>query len=308
MLQLPTKVQVNDVLLRDGLQLEEKLLSVDEKFQLLQALVAAHVNVVEFGSFVHPKFVPQMANSGELFAHAKTLRNVQLISLVPNRKGVERAAAHGVKIINFVFSASNTHNMQNVRKTTRESLAELATLQEYCTEQKMQLNASIATTFGCPFEGEVKPDTIVAIVKELTALNITYITLADTTGVANPKQVYTLMVRLTNDFPDVTFNMHFHNTRGLGLANVLASLQAGITHFDAALGGLGGCPFAPGATGNIATEDLVYMLAEMGIDTAIDLDQLLDAAKLLKSIIGHDLDSSVFKAGKASRRYPVEEL
>lgn len=308
MLQLPTKVQVNDVLLRDGLQLEEKLLSVDEKFQLLQALVAAHVNVVEFGSFVHPKFVPQMANSGELFAHAKTLRNVQLISLVPNRKGVERAAAHGVKIINFVFSASNTHNMQNVRKTTRESLAELATLQEYCTEQKMQLNASIATTFGCPFEGEVKPDTIVAIVKELTALNITYITLADTTGVANPKQVYTLMVRLTNDFPDVTFNMHFHNTRGLGLANVLASLQAGITHFDAALGGLGGCPFAPGATGNIATEDLVHMLAEMGIDTAIDLDQLLDAAKLLKSIIGHDLDSSVFKAGKASRRYPVEEL
>lgn len=308
MLQLPTKVQVNDVLLRDGLQLEEKLLSVDEKFQLLQALVAAHVNVVEFGSFVHPKFVPQMANSGELFAHAKTLRNVQLISLVPNRKGVERAAAHGVKIINFVFSASNTHNMQNVRKTTRESLAELATLQEYCTEQKMQLNASIATTFGCPFEGEVKPDTIVAIVKELTALNITYITLADTTGVANPKQVYTLMVRLTNDYPDVTFNMHFHNTRGLGLANVLASLQAGITHFDAALGGLGGCPFAPGATGNIATEDLVHMLAEMGIDTAIDLDQLLDAAKLLKSIIGHDLDSSVFKAGKASRRYPVEEL
>lgn len=308
MLQLPTKVQVNDVLLRDGLQLEEKLLSVDEKFQLLQALVAAHVNVVEFGSFVHPKFVPQMANSGELFAHAKTLRNVQLISLVPNRKGVERAAAHGVKIINFVFSASNTHNMQNVRKTTRESLAELATLQECCTEQKMQLNASIATTFGCPFEGEVKPDTIVAIVKELTALNITYITLADTTGVANPKQVYTLMVRLTNDFPDVTFNMHFHNTRGLGLANVLASLQAGITHFDAALGGLGGCPFAPGATGNIATEDLVHMLAEMGIDTAIDLDQLLDAAKLLKSIIGHDLDSSVFKAGKASRRYPVEEL
>lgn len=307
-MHLPEEVQINDVLLRDGLQLEEKILTVAEKYQLLTGLVEANINVIEFGSFVHPKFIPQMANSGELFQKVKQLENITLISLVPNRKGVENAAKYGVKTVNFVFSSSNTHNMQNVRKKTSESLNELGEICAICAEEKITLHASIATTFGCPFEGEVKVEQIINIVRELQSLNITYITLADTTGVANPKQVYELMVQLTDIFPHMTFNMHFHNTRDLGFANVLASLQAGITHFDASLGGLGGCPFAPGASGNIATEDLVHMLDEMGVKTNVNLDNLLQTSKLLEKIIGHELASSVLKAGKASRRYEVNEM
>lgn len=307
-MNLPQQVQINDVMLRDGLQLEKQMLTTQEKHNLITRLINANIQTIEFGSFVHPKLVPQMANSGELFQKVSTAENITLISLIPNFIGLKMANENGVKTVNYVFSASDTHNLQNVRKHTGESLAEVDKMQAYCQSNEMTLHVSIATSFGCPFEGEVKVEKVAEIIRELQEQQVDYITLADTTGMANPKQVYERMVLLTDSFPEITFNMHFHNTRGLGLANVLASLQAGITHFDASLGGLGGCPFAPDATGNIATEDLVHLLEVMGVKTNVDLDVLLQASTKLEKYIGHELESSVFKAGKADRRYSIKDI
>lgn len=304
-MNLPKSVKVNDVMLRDGLQLEEKLLSVEEKHDLANRLLAANVQTIEFGSFVHPKFVPQMANSGELFNRLEKKDNAHFVALIPNLKGAEIAAANGVSQVNFVFSASNTHNLQNVRQTTEQSLERLKGLKEYCDEQDMKLDVSIATTFGCPFEGAISEDRIYTIAREVINCGANIITLADTTGMANPKQVYDLVSQLVERFPEQSFNLHFHNTRGMGLANILAGIEAGVLSFDAALGGLGGCPFAPGATGNVCTEDVVHMLHSMGIDTGIDLDALIEASERLREILGHELSSSVLKAGKYDRKYPV---
>lgn len=307
-MNLPKKVKINEVALRDGLQLEDKVLTVDEKKNLFDQLVEANVDTLEFGSFVHPKLVPQMANSGELFELiSKESNHVELIALIPNLKGAENAQKKGVKKVNFVFSASDTHNQQNVQKSTDESLSELKKILAYCEEHVMLLNVSIATTFGCPFEGEVKKDRIHWILEQLVPLKLKTITLADTTGMANPQQVYDLVLELTNRFPEQSFNLHFHNTRGMGLANMMGAMQAGITSFDSSLGGLGGCPFAPGATGNICTEDVVHMLHSMGIETGLSLEKLMTASKTLQQYVGHETPSYVLKAGPYDRKYPVPE-
>ena len=303
-MDFPEKVTINEMVLRDGLQLEKKIVSVEEKQALFSSLKDAGVKSFEFGSFVHPKRVPQMANSGELFNKLAD-EDVDLIALVPNLKGAERAKEVGVKRINFVFSASDTHNLQNVQKTTAESIAELNQINAFCERNEMVLHVTIATTFGCPFEGEIPKKRVLSIIEQLLVLTIGDITLADTTGMANPKQVYELLREVKNSFPEQTFNLHFHNTRGMGLANILAGLQAGVTSFDTALGGLGGCPFAPGATGNVCTEDVVHLLHSMGIQTDIRLDGLLKASALLEDIIGHQNSSYLLKAGPSDRKYPV---
>ena len=303
-MDFPEKVTINEMVLRDGLQLEKKIVSVEEKQVLFSSLQDAGVKSFEFGSFVHPKRVPQMANSGELFNKLAD-EDVDLIALVPNLKGAERAKEVGVERINFVFSASDTHNMQNVQKTTAESIAELNQINAFCERNEMVLHVTIATTFGCPFEGEIPKKRILSIIEQLLFMTIGDITLADTTGMANPKQVYELLREVKNSFPEQTFNLHFHNTRGMGLANILAGLQAGVTSFDTALGGLGGCPFAPGATGNVCTEDVVHLLHSMGIQTDIRLDGLLKASALLEDIIGHQNSSYLLKAGPSDRKYPV---
>lgn len=300
-------IRVNDVMLRDGLQMEEKVLSVEQKLQLASMLIQANIKQIEFGSFVHPKLVPQMANSGELFQHLPNSSDIYFVALVPNLKGVELAASYGVPAVNFVLSASNTHNLQNVRQTTEQSLASLKTMKEYCQETDIKLDVSIATAFGCPFEGEVAVERVESIAEQLLENQVHRITLADTTGMANPRQVYELVTRIRKLISSEQLNLHFHNTRGMGLANVLAAIEAGATSFDAALGGLGGCPFAPGATGNISTEDVVHMLESMGFQTNIDLDQLLDAAKILQRDVGHELASSVLQAGKYNRKYPIPD-
>lgn len=305
-MNLPRSIEINEVVLRDGLQLEDKVLTADEKKTLFDLLVKANVQTLEFGSFVHPKLVPQMANSGELFELiSEGTDQVELIALIPNLKGAQIAQEKGVKKVNFVFSASDTHNQQNVQKTTEESLAELHGIAAYCKEHAVVLSVSIATTFGCPFEGEVKKERIQWILDGLMPLGIETITLADTTGMANPQQVYDLISELKSRFPEQSFNLHFHNTRGMGLANMLGAMKAGITRFDASLGGLGGCPFAPGATGNICTEDVVHMLHSMGIETGLSLDKLLDASRMLQQLVGHETPSYVLKAGPYDRKYPV---
>lgn len=306
-MQLPKEVQINEVGIRDGLQLEEKILSVEEKVDLIEMLAKANVQCIEFGSFVHPKFVPQMANSSEVFDRVKNMDGIRFIGLVPNLKGVQNAIAAGVKHVNFVFSASNTHNLQNVKKTTEQSLEEYKEIYKLCNENGLTVDCVIATAFGCPFEGTTPKERVLSIVDQLIQIGVNTISLADTTGMTNPKQVFELCKTVLDKWPEQKFNLHFHNTRGMGLSNVLAGMEAGITSFDAALGGLGGCPFAPGATGNICTEDVVHMLEEMGINTNINLDLLIDASKKLREYVGHELPGQVVKAGKSSRRYPVPE-
>lgn len=301
----PSKIQINDVVLRDGLQLEEKVLSVEEKFQIANLLIDANVNSIEFGSFVDPKLVPQMANSGELFTLIKEIKNVHFTALIPNLKGAEIAAQLSVKRLNIVLSASHTHNLQNIRQTATQSLENIKVIKDFCDEHNMTLHVTVATSFGCPFEGEVPEERIESIVTDLVQKNIPLITLADTTGMANPRQVYELMSKLVNQFGSERLNLHFHNTRGMGLANIVAGIQAGVTRYDTALGGLGGCPFAPGATGNVSTEDVVHMLHNMDIDTGIDVNKLIETSKVLESIVGHELPSSVLKAGTSDRKYRV---
>ncbi|ARD47965.1 hypothetical protein SporoP37_07280 [Sporosarcina sp. P37] len=306
MMELPKTVRINEVVLRDGLQLEKKIISVEEKNRLFTKLQSAGIKSFEFGSFVHPKRVPQMANSGELFTNiADGDNSTDLIALVPNLKGAEIAKSFGVKQVNFVFSASDTHNQQNVQSTTLESLEELKLIDKFCASNNLLLDVTIATTFGCPFEGDIPIERILTILESVSECQTNHLTLADTTGMANPKQVSDVLREVFAAHPDLDVNLHFHNTRGMGLANILAAVQSGVTSFDTALGGLGGCPFAPGATGNVCTEDVVHMLHSMNIETAIDLDQLLEASKLLEEVIGHPNSSYILKAGPYNRRYSI---
>ncbi|MBT2689850.1 hydroxymethylglutaryl-CoA lyase [Bacillus sp. ISL-47] len=305
-MKLVNEVTIYEVGLRDGLQLESKVLTVEEKLDIFTLFREANVSEVEFGSFVHPKLVPQMANTSNFYAHIQQYeQEMELVALVPNLKGLEIAKENGVKSVNYVLSASNTHNQQNVRQTTEESLNSFKILSQFASENAIALNVTVATSFGCPFEGTVPQKRIMNIVDTLLLHNIKRITLADTTGMANPRQVYELTKEVVNEWRNFEFGCHFHNTRGMGLANVLAGMEAGITMYDASIGGIGGCPFAPGATGNVSTEDVVHMLEEMGVKTSIDLDTLIQASHRLKEILGHDLPGQVAKAGKSSRKYPV---
>ncbi|MEI4768739.1 hydroxymethylglutaryl-CoA lyase [Psychrobacillus sp. FJAT-51614] len=305
-MNFPKRIQINEVVLRDGLQLEKKIVSVKEKKMLFDQLVKARLETIEFGSFVHPRLVPQMANSGELYSLiSDEYKLLTMIALIPNLKGAVNAYSHGVKQVNFVFSASDTHNLQNVHKRTEESLKELETIQAFCTQKNIELNVSIATTFGCPFEGEVPTERIKSVLTKVISMHVKTITLADTTGMANPQQVYDLLVSLRSDFPEQKFNLHFHNTRGMGLSNILAGMQAGVDSYDTSLGGLGGCPFAPGATGNVCTEDVVHMLHSMGIETGLSLDELITASETLTKIVEHETPSYIRKAGPYNRKYPI---
>ncbi|MDR6123088.1 hydroxymethylglutaryl-CoA lyase [Bacillus sp. SLBN-46] len=304
-MNLADTVTIYEVGLRDGLQLESKILTVDEKIEIFSMLQKANVTEIEFGSFVHPKLVPQMANTASFYSHLMRYDEMQLVALVPNLKGLELAKQIGVKSVNYVFSASDTHNEQNVRQTTEQSLENFKYLTQFASDNDIILNVTVATSFGCPFEGTVPPQRIMNLIEKLLLHNINRITLADTTGMANPKQVYNLTKKVVNEWHNVKFGCHFHNTRGMGLTNILAGLEAGITIFDASLGGIGGCPFAPGATGNVCTEDVVHMLEEMGIDTTINLDGLIAASHRLKELLEHELPGQVAKAGKSSRLYPV---
>ncbi|WP_026584121.1 hydroxymethylglutaryl-CoA lyase [Bacillus sp. J33] len=305
-MKLVNEVTIYEVGLRDGLQLESKVLTVSEKLDIFNLLRKAKLSEIEFGSFVHPKLVPQMANTSDFYCGIKQCEaEMKLVALVPNLKGLEMAKEKGVRSVNYVLSASNTHNQQNVRQTTEESLNSFKVLSQFATENDLTLNVTVATSFGCPFEGTVPQSRIMRILDTLLLHNIKRITLADTTGMANPKQVYELTKEIADEWRNFEFGCHFHNTRGMGMANILAGMEAGITIYDSSIGGIGGCPFAPGATGNVCTEDVVHMLEEMGVRTSIDLDMLIAASHKLRDLLGHDLPGQVAKAGKSSRKYPV---
>jgi hydroxymethylglutaryl-CoA lyase len=288
---------VQEVAPRDGLQIEPQFLPTEQKIRLVDACSAAGFSRIEVSSFVSPKAIPMLRDADEVFAGISRRAGTIYVALVPNLRGAERALAAQADELNLVMSASETHNRANMGMGTAASLAGFAEIMARVAGLPISINATVATAFGCPFEGHMTRACVLGIVERYLALVAGGITLADTTGMANPRQVGDLVRAALRLIAPAQLTLHFHNTRGMGLANVLAAYEAGARRFDAALAGLGGCPFAPGASGNICSEDLVNMCAEMDIETGIDLPALLTHSRWLTAQLGHDTPGQVAKAG-----------
>ncbi len=283
------KVEIVEVGPRDGLQNIGPFVPTETKVELIRRLVAAGFGRMELGSFVSPKAVPQMQDMEQVLEALGPLPGVRGMALVPNTKGARRAIAAGITDLIFVISMSDAHNQSNVRRPTAASIEDLRLLlQEIDPEKKVRMRIGLATCFHCPFDGIMDEDAVLETIRRIVALREGMeLEISDTTGMATPAQVKSLSRRCVAEFgPAASWGFHGHDTAGFGVANVLAALEAGITSFDSAAAGLGGCPFAPGATGNIASEELVYLFARLGVETGIDLDLLLDAAALAASIPG----------------------
>lgn len=301
----PQRVHIQEVVTRDGLQIEPRFLPTEDKIALIDALSETGVSKIEVTSFVSPKAVPNLADAREVARTIKRRPGVIYVALVPNLRGAQEALAARMDELNLVMSVSETHNLANMRMTAEQSLDAFRTIVEAAQGASASLNGSIATAFGCPFEGKQPEEKVLQLIESYLAIGLDSVTLADTTGMANPRQVAGLVAAVRRQFGAVPLTLHFHNTRGMGLANVVAALDAGADRFDASLGGIGGCPFAPGATGNISTEDLVHMLEEMGVDTGVDLARLLELARGLPALLGHDIPGQVAKAGRSGDLHPA---
>src|SRR5579883_3372476 len=301
---------VREVGLRDGLQSLAETLPTEQKIAWLEAEYRAGVRDIEVSSFVPPKLLPQLADAEAVVRHALSLPGLTVSALIPNLKGAERGLALGVHEMNFVLSVSESHNRANVRRSTAESIADfrrvVALVHAAPPGRRPRLACGLATAFGCTIEGDVEEDRVCQIAAEVAEAGADAITLADTVGYGNPAAVERVFRRVIAEVAPLPVSGHFHDTRGLGLANVLAALNAGARAFDASLGGLGGCPYAPGATGNIVTEDLAFMLAAMGFETGIDLGRLLQAREILaRALPGVALHGAIAKAGLPKNFHPM---
>ncbi|HEV7712664.1 MAG TPA: hydroxymethylglutaryl-CoA lyase [Asanoa sp.] len=297
---MPGSVSIREVAPRDGLQNEDPVPAA-AKVELLDKLSETGVRRIEAVSFVHPKAIPQMADADEVWAKVRKSPAVHYSALVPNSRGAQRALAAGFTEVEVVVSASDTHNKRNVNRSTAESLDDIAALISELHGAGASAEVIVATSFGCPFEGDIDPKRVADIVDRVVADGADRIAFGDTTGMATPRRVADVVTAVRDRQPDIPVLLHFHNTRGTALANILTAMDLGITEFDASVGGLGGCPYAPGATGNVATEEVVHMLEDMGIDTGIDLDALIEAAALAQRIVGRELPSGVLRAGPRTR-------
>jgi hydroxymethylglutaryl-CoA lyase len=297
-------VQVVEVGPRDGLQNLNDYVETEKKISLIRLLAESGLREIEMGSFVHPKAIPQFRDMKEVVAGLISIEGVRLTALVPNLKGAQNAFQSGIRRIIFVFSVSRSHNLNNVRRSPEESLEELKQIKELCASYpEAEVRVDLATTFGCPFEIKVKKDDVLGSIEKVRELDIREITLCDTVGFGNPRQVADITIACMKSFPEIAFGVHFHDTRGLGLANALEAYEIGIRSFDSSIGGLGGCPFAPGASGNVATEDMVFMFKEMGVETGVDLYRLLGVSQYLNDILPDVyLTSAVFRAGLPGQR------
>jgi hydroxymethylglutaryl-CoA lyase len=298
--ELPASVSIREVGPRDGLQNEDPVPTA-AKVRLLDALGRTGVRRIEAVSFVSPKAIPQMADADQVWEQAQKVPGVRYSALVPNSRGARRALAAGFTEIEVVVSASDTHNRRNVNRSTAESLDDIAGLIGELHRHGASAEVIISTAFGCPYEGDVDPDRVAAIVDRVVGDGADRVSFGDTTGMATPRRVREVVTRVRQRHPELPLLLHFHDTRGTALANLLTALELGITEFDASVGGLGGCPYAPGATGNVATEEVVHMLHDMGIATGIDLDALLSVAALAEEIVGRELPSGVLRAGPRTR-------
>jgi hydroxymethylglutaryl-CoA lyase len=290
-------VRIREVGPRDGIQSEAADVATADKIKLIDALAGTGVRLIEAISIVSPKAIPQMADAGQVWTGIDRRPGVFYSALVPNRKGAEIAVELGVDGLQVFTAASDSYNLKNVKKTVNESFTDVADVVEVGERAGIPVEGTISTAFGCPYEGDVPPGRVAELSDRMHGLGIRAISYGDTTGMGTPRRVDDVVTAVRGAVPDLDLNMHFHDTRGTGLANVVAALDAGIDYFDASVGGMGGSPFAAGATGNIATEDLVHMLEDMGIATGIDLDTLLAAARLAQSIISGELPSKLLKAG-----------
>jgi len=295
-MRFPNRVVITEVGPRDGLQNESRAIPLDRKIALVDALSACGLTRIEAASFVSPKAIPQMANAAEVMAGIRRHPGVTYIGLVPNEVGARNAIEARVDEIAVVVSASESHNRANVNRTVVESLEAIRGIASLCREASIPWTGYISTSFGCPSEGAVDVARVFEIAERLRDTGAEAIALGDTIGIANPRQVFETVIEFFHKLPDMPLRLHFHDTRGMALANVIAAIEAGASQFDGSVGGLGGCPYAPGASGNVATEDLVAMLHAMGIETGVQLDGLLDAAWLAEEIVGRPLDCRVKRA------------
>jgi hydroxymethylglutaryl-CoA lyase len=297
----PSAVTVREVGPRDGIQSEKAIVPTVDKVRLIDALAAASIPEIEAVSFVSPKAIPQMADARDVWTKMDRDPNVFYWALVPNRKGAETAAEVGADGIQVFIAATDSYNIKNLGRPVRDSLPNVADAVAVAREAEMKVQGTISTAFGCPYEGDVPPERVVEVTGWMVQTGIETISYGDTTGMGTPKRVRDVIRALREAFPGLGLNMHFHDTRGTGLANVVTALEEGVDYFDASIGGLGGSPYAAGATGNIATEDLVHMLDDMDIETGIDLDRLLAAATIAQELIEGELPSKLLKAGPRSR-------
>jgi hydroxymethylglutaryl-CoA lyase len=302
-MKLPAKATIYEVGPRDGLQNESRQVPTADKLKFIDALVGAGIRDIEITSFVSPKWIPQLADAAEVARGVHRPAGVRMSALVPNRRGLDTALASGMKEVAVFLSASETHNKKNVNKTIADTLTAFDEVIPVARAANVAVRAYVSTVYGCPYEGDVDPQRAVELTGQLRDMGVYQVSLGDTIGVANPRQVEDVLGKVLAQHPPEAIAMHFHDTQGTALANCLIGLQMGITTIDAAAGGLGGCPYAPGASGNLATEDVVAMLHSMGVETGIDLDKLTEASRTASTFVGHELPSKYLKAhlGKQAR-------
>ncbi|MFS0575190.1 hydroxymethylglutaryl-CoA lyase [Sporosarcina sp. 179-K 3D1 HS] len=302
--KLPSDVTICEVAPRDGFQAERNWIPTEEKIRIVRALANTGVRSMEITSFVHPKAIPQLKDAEEVVRATEDLTNIKFRALVPNVRGAERAISAGITKLKLMLSATDSHSLSNANSLVEDAQNGFAPIIELAERHNVKVGGSISVAFGCPYEGIVPLDRIMTIVDRYNKMGIAEVSLADTTGMANPKQVYEFLAVLQNGYPHIEFSMHLHNTRGMALANAVAALQQGVTLFDSSIAGLGGCPYAPGASGNIATEDLVHAFEEMGVNTGMNIDRLIETARDVKDYLGHDGGSYMLQAGPCSALSP----
>ncbi|MDA8448966.1 hydroxymethylglutaryl-CoA lyase [Acidovorax sp. NCPPB 3859] len=299
------RIHMQEVGTRDGLQMEQAFVPTEDKIALVDALSDAGLAKIEVTAFVSPAAIPALRDAEIVMREIARRPGVVYAALVPNVRGAERAIEAHTDELNLVMSASETHNLANLRMTRGQSFASLAQVVATAQGAGVAVNVSLSCVFGCPMEGDVAESEVFGWVQRFADLGVGGITLCDTTGMAYPAQVAALVAAARARWPDTVFTLHFHNTRGMGLANVLAAIDAGADRFDASLGGLGGCPYAPGASGNVCSEEVVHALELMGYDTGVDLPALLAAARRLPGLIGHDIPGQLAKAGRRLDLHPA---
>jgi len=295
--RLPTRVSIREVGPRDGLQNEDVILTTDQKARLINALSTTGLELIEVGAFVRPQNVPQMADTAEVFARLERRPGVIYSAIAPNAIGAQRAVAAGADSIQVFLSASESHNQSNVNMSIAQSLTQAVEIAAIVVGAGRMFDAVLSVVFGCPFEGDVPIERVIELSGRLLDLGAAQITLGDTTGMAHPQLIQDVLLAFRARFPRAHVRLHPHSARGAGLANVLAALEVGVDRFDASAGGIGGCPFAPGAPGNICSEDLIHMLHEMGVETGVDLPALMGCARMLERLLGHEVPGQTIKAG-----------
>jgi len=295
-MNLPSTLRLREVAPRDGFQSLRDFIPTEHKLEIIEAIARAGVRDIETTSFVSPKAVPNLRDAADLMARVPRL-GINHAALVPNSKGAQNAIKAGVDQLVVVISASEAHNQENLHRSISESLADLDSIFRLARDANIPVTGAIAVSFGCPFQGDVSEEEVFKLVEAYIARGAIAVILADTTGMATPTRVDRIVRQFRDVFPNTDFILHFHNNRGTAMANLLAAFLAGATDFDTALGGIGGCPYVPQAAGNLPTEDVVYMLEDMGVSTGIDLEVLIDAAHLLEKILGYTLPGQVMKSG-----------